>query len=71
MSGLFGGGAPDTGKQIIPGPVPTKSDAEVQADANAARMRLAALRGRSSTILAGDSTLGAPAGGKTLLGAVS
>ncbi|MDR3418685.1 MAG: hypothetical protein P4L83_21135 [Nevskia sp.] len=66
---MFGGGG--GGSQIVPAPVPTKSSSEVQADETAERMRLAAARGRQSTILASAGEAGAPSAQRTLLGSAA
>jgi hypothetical protein len=49
-------------------PPPQRTDAEVRAQSDAERRRLAARQGRSSTILTGTSDMGTAARGKTLLG---
>ena len=53
MGGLFGGGsAPRT---IAPPPPPSRSDADIQAEALAARQRRAAATGRTETIVSSGS----------------
>lgn len=69
MGGLFGGSAP--APQIVqPPPAPTRSDADVRAEALAERKRRAAATGRAETIKTSPS--GAPDEAapavKTLLG---
>jgi hypothetical protein len=49
MGGLFGGGGAPA--PIPPPAVPSRSDAEVRAEALAARQRRAAATGRSDTII--------------------
>ena len=68
MSSLFS--SPSTPPSpVIPAPVPTKSSAEVQADAIAERQRLAAAGGRNSTVITATSDTRQPSAAKTLLGA--
>lgn len=55
--------------QVIPAPMPTKSAAEVQADAIGERQRLAAAGGRASTLLTANTDQRQPSQQKTLLGA--
>jgi len=69
MGGMFGGGSsPDI---VEPAAPPTRSDADVRADALAARKRRALATGRSATIHTSPSgvTEDAPTASKRLLGA--
>lgn len=67
---MFGGGMGAPAPNIIPTPIPTKSDAEVQADASAERLRIAAAGGRQSTFLTSiQDNAAVPDRKPTLLGA--
>lgn len=64
--GLFGGGRrPATQAPVIPPPAPVRDD--MAGTAAAERQRLAAQRGRASTLLSGNYQA-APAGQRVLLG---